>query len=288
MASTPLGRPAPDHLVARRSGLEEAMSRQSAPADVKVQPVEEVGFGGLRFTPEDARPGMVILYFHGGALRMGSAKSWGPYMSRLAAATQTEILGVEYSLSPENPFPTAATEARAAYEWLASQGLSVVLGGDSAGCNLASGVAHRVAAAEDGLHLGTMLFSPWIDFTVSNASYTECADTDALFSREAAEEAAEFYAPGLDRADPEISPGLGNWVNQPPVLLETSADEVLRDDARALAQALLAAGVRLWYREVPSQPHDWHIIDPATSATLDSFAIARAFVESVQPGGVSG
>ncbi|MFI5427243.1 alpha/beta hydrolase [Aeromicrobium sp. UC242_57] len=257
------------------------MGLQNRAPGVTEEAVEEPGFNGVRFTPEGARSGVVILYFHGGALRMGSVKSWGPYMSRLAAITKTEVLGVEYALAPESPYPAAANEAKAAFDWLADQGLKVVLGGDSAGCNLAAGLALRVEPATDRLHVGTMLFSPWIDFTVKNASYSECADTDELFSREAAEEAVGFYAPGLDAADPAISPGLGSWDAQPPVLVETSRDEVLRDDARALAQSLLAAGVQVWFREVPGQPHDWHINDPVVGATHDSLALAAAFIDSL-------
>ncbi|MET0820806.1 MAG: alpha/beta hydrolase [Aeromicrobium sp.] len=282
MSSASSGHPTYPDLAARRIAIDEAMASQSMAAGVEVETLEEAGFSGVRFVPAGARPGTAIIHFHGGGLRLGSTKGWGPFMTRLAAATRTEVVGVDYALAPEHPYPAASLQAEAAYEFLAAQRRSIVLAGDSAGCNLASGLALRLAERADARHVGTMLFSPWIDLRVQNASYAECAADDALFSREAAEQAAESYAPGMDVADPAISPGLGDWHRQPPVLLETSANEVLRDDARALAQKLLASGVRLWFREVAGQPHDWHIIDPPTPATRDSFASAAAFLDSVQ------
>jgi acetyl esterase/lipase len=93
-----------------------------------------------------------------------------------------------------------------------------------------------------------------------------------------------MYADGRDTADPALSPGLGDWAGQPPLFLETSSTEVLRDDARRLAAAAVTAGVQVWFREFPGQPHDWHILHPAPAATVESLHAVSAFLDTVAEG----
>lgn len=120
-----------------------------------------------------------------------------------------------------------------------------------------------------------MLLSPWLDLRVTNASFAECQDTDPLFSAAAAREAAAAYAPGHDVTSAALSPGLGDWTGRPPLFIEASSSEVLRDDSRAMAAEAMKSGVTVWYRETIGQLHDWHILGPqlpAVRASMNSLA----------------
>jgi monoterpene epsilon-lactone hydrolase len=271
-------------LAERRVLVERAMAAQTHARGVVVDRVPVDDFAGVVVRPEAPRSPLTVLYFHGGGFRLGSVRAWTPYLTRFAHAAGVEVVAVDYSLAPEQCYPTAVEEARTAYRWATGRGAPVVLAGDSAGGNLAAGLALDAGRGDLPAHAATILLSPWLDLTVTNRSYGDNAATDAMFSRAAAEEASRMYAGGRDTADPAISPGLGDWAGQPPLFLEASSTEVLRDDARHLAAAAVAAGVQVWFREFPRQPHDWHIIDPAPPATVESLRAVGAFLDTVADG----
>src|SRR5437764_4993193 len=59
-----------------------------------------------------------IMYLHGGAYIVGSARSDRMLTSALARVTGQRVLSVDYRLAPEHPFPAALEDALAAYRWL--------------------------------------------------------------------------------------------------------------------------------------------------------------------------
>lgn len=100
----------------------------------------------------------VVLYFHGGGHGFLSPKSHRDYLARFAKeiGPGTRIFSLDYRMGPEHPFPAAIHDAFAAYLYLVqpkhealilnkseAQHLpvdprDVVVGGDSAGANLAA------------------------------------------------------------------------------------------------------------------------------------------------------
>jgi epsilon-lactone hydrolase len=254
-------------LLERRRTLEEAMAAAPRAPGVAQHPVAAPGFRGEFFLPPGADADLTVLHFHGGAFRQGSVHAWTPFLTHLASRLNARVLAPEYPLAPEHPFPAAVRAGEAAFEWLAAQGSRVIVSGDSAGGGLAGSVLLSLGERRHRAHVATVLLSPWLDLTTTNPSFSEMAESDVLFSRDAAREAAAWYAAGHPLDDPLLSPGLGDWRGMPPTFLEVSGSEVLRDDSRRLAAHLLDAGVPLWFREVPDQPHDWHLAgddDPAS------------------------
>ncbi|CAN6174586.1 unnamed protein product [Urochloa humidicola] len=90
----------------------------------------------------------VLVYFHGGAFLIGSAKSatYHSYVASLAAAAGVLAVSVDYRLAPEHPVPAAYDDCWAALlwaasaqdDWLAEHGDTsrVFVAGDSAGGNI--------------------------------------------------------------------------------------------------------------------------------------------------------
>jgi acetyl esterase/lipase len=195
----------------------------------------------LRFVPSD-RGTAVLLWFHGGGYRLGSARSFRIWTSHLARQSRSEVISVDYRLAPEHPFPDALLDALAAYGGLATSPNSVgrppsrvLVGGESAGGGLAA--ALLVALADRGLALpaAAVLLSPWLDLRNTAASFTVNAATDQLFPKASADEAASLYLAGHPADDPLASPVLADWSVLPPVLIQASTTEALRDDAVAVA-----------------------------------------------------
>jgi len=224
--------------------------------------------------PDDDR---VLLWFHGGGYRLGSAAAFHPWMCGLARACRIEVLSVDYRLAPEHPFPEALIDAVLTYS--AVLGRRVVVGGESAGGGLAA--ALLLAAADRGLTApaGAVLCSPWLDLRNAAESFTGNAGTDVLFPRAAADAAAGLYLAGHRAEDPYASPLLGDWADAPPVLVQASTDESLRDDARSLSE--VAPSVRL--RLFEGVPHAWHIGYPQAPASTDAVDDIARFVEEIAP-----
>lgn len=77
----------------------------------------------------------MILYFHGGAYALGSARAGAGLAADHARPAGTRVISVDYRLAPENPFPAAIEDAVAAYRALLDQVPSshIAIAGESAG-----------------------------------------------------------------------------------------------------------------------------------------------------------
>lgn len=253
-----------------------AMASYSVPGPAGPICVAQITAGPVR---EDG----AILYFHGGGYVAGSAATHSRMLARLARLSRTAVHAPDYRLAPEALFPAAYDDARAAWEGvLAETGLApdrIVLAGDSAGGGLALALLADLLAR--GLRpAGLFAFSPWTDLTLQSPSLEENAGRDAILPRTRVEELVGILLGGADPADPRISPLHATWRDPPPVYLQASRTEILRDDSTRMEAALRAAGgtatVELW----PDAPHVWQLFDgwvPEARAALEK---AAAFVDA--------
>jgi monoterpene epsilon-lactone hydrolase len=275
----------PDSLAERRTRMETAMSRLPLADGVTATAYDADGVGVISCRRDEGRDDPALLYFHGGGYRLGSATSYRAYGSHLARACSARVVLVDYRLAPEHPFPAAVDDALVAYKWLLGDQRvpadRVVVGGDSAGGGLAAALA--LGVRDEGLPLpaGVVCLSPWADLTNSASSYTRCADTDALFSKSAADEAARLYLDGADPAHPLVSPERGDWRGLPPLFIQASECEVLIDDATGLADRAGAAGVEVELHLYDDMPHVWQVHYPIFPEAVQAVDQIRAFVARV-------
>lgn len=136
-----------------------------------------------RYVPRALRTGRILVWFHGGGWITGDIGYSDQFCRSLADGAGCEVLSVDYRLAPEHPFPAAVEDALAAVRWAASAGREVVVGGDSAGGNLAAVAAQELAAvaaqeptaeagALPGVRLaGQLLVYPVLDTDRSRPSY---------------------------------------------------------------------------------------------------------------------
>jgi acetyl esterase len=97
----------------------------------------------------------LVIYIHGGGWTFGSIDTHDGLTRHLAAATGCAVLGIDYRLAPEHPFPAGLDDVLAAikYAWDGRLGdridsRRIALAGDSAGANLA--LAALIALKERG------------------------------------------------------------------------------------------------------------------------------------------
>lgn len=187
-----------------------------------------------------------VLYCHGGGYTSGNLGYSRVLAAKLTRATGYDTLSFEYRLAPEHPYPAAAEDALAAWNFLMLQGYGardVVLAGDSAGGNLALVLCHRLRADGRRTPGALVLMSPWTDMTMSGASYRERAAIDPMLTPEYIRAVRSAYAPGEDLRAPCLSPLFGDFSGFPPTLIQVGDHEILYSDAEALAAKLRLQGV---------------------------------------------
>ncbi len=219
-----------------------ARMQKSVPAETSVLG----GIPTLWLRPDGSDESTVLLYLHGGGYVSGTAESYLPMCSPMAARLGMAMALPDYRLAPEHPFPAALEDALAAYRGLLSQSrdpATVVLAGDSAGGGLALALTMALRDAGETLPAALVCMSPWAD--LSGRDGLETGGSDPILRGEWLEEWAALYAGGADRHEPGISPAHGDYRGFPPMLIQVGSEELLLGDAAAVAERAREAGVEV-------------------------------------------
>jgi acetyl esterase len=208
------------------------------------------------YTPPGARGGAApgLIYFHGGGWVLGTRDTYDRVCRALARVSGVIVISVEYRLAPEHPFPAPGEDAVAAARWVLENArsfgmdpLRVAVGGDSAGGNLAAVVAQalRGDAVRPAFQL---LVYPATDLTRSQPSHKFFRDGYFL-SGSSVNWYLERFAPDpATHTDPRGSPlHARDCSGLPPALVLTAGFDPLRDEGRAYADKMRAAGVKTEY-----------------------------------------
>jgi acetyl esterase len=236
-----------------------------------------------RYLPCALRTDRILVWFHGGGWVTGGIGYSDQFCRSLADGAGCAVLSVDYRLAPEHPFPAAVEDALAAVRWATSGGREVIVGGDSAGGNLAAVTAQELTAVA-----GQLLVYPVLDTDRGTPSYL-AYDGVVLGVAEMGWFFAQYLPPGQDRGDPRVAPlrasGLGGL---PPAVIAIAGHDPLRDEGVAYADRLRAAGVPVTLLEFPSLPHGFlrftGPVPAAAAAAGRIVAAASALMEDVPLG----
>jgi acetyl esterase/lipase len=203
------------------------------------------GVSVRRFLP--AQAGVTkLVFFHGGSYVYGSTRtSHADFCSHLALATSLEVIGVEYRLAPEHPWPAQLDDGLAVCRELG--GTPLILAGDSAGGHLAVKAALQIPAK------GLVLVSPWADLEMPGRSYVDNDPFD-FGTREVLLRQAQGVAGGR----PLASLALANDPLDalPPTVVVAGGAEAGHDDILAFAQRLRVQGVDCTVHVADDMPHN--------------------------------
>ena len=232
-----------------------------------------------------AAPRGVLLYVHGGGYVSCSAATHRAVTAELARRSGLRVLGADYRIAPEAPFPAALDDVLALYRWLVTTGAPgepVALAGESAGGGLVLALAQQ--ARDAGLPMPRCIasLSPWTDLAGTGDSIRANDGRCALFRPPNFPAFARAYLGDASPEDPRAAPLHGDPRGLPPVLLHVGSTEMLLDDARRMHASLLAAGGESRLAVWEDQPHGWHLLAPwvpEAGAALDDVAgFVRAHV----------
>jgi len=231
-------------------------------SDIKTEKVNAGGVPAEWISAPTAATDRVVLYLHGGGYVIGSIKTHRDLMGRVSRAAQARVLGLDYRLAPENPFPAAVDDAVTAYRWLLAQGVKparIAVAGDSAGGGLA--MATLVAIRDASLDVpGTgVCLSPWVDLEGIGESMKTRAKADPVVQKEGLVGMAQAYLQGKDPRTPLAAPLYADLKGLPPLLIQVGDAETLLDDSTRLADRARAAGVQVKLEVWPEMIHVWQM-----------------------------
>ena len=204
-----------------------------------------------------------LIFFHGGGWVIGDLDSHDVVCRTLAHEGKLIVVSVDYRLAPEHKFPAAVDDAIAATAWISENALSlgvdasrILVGGDSAGGNLAAVVT--IAARDSSTHkiAGQVLIYPGTDFRMTHPSHSE-PETSILLTHSVIRWFQKHYLNSpTDIEDWRASPArVEKLSGLPPAFVLTAGADPLRDEGDEYAKRLSDAGVPVMHRNYPGQFH---------------------------------
>ncbi|TFI40454.1 alpha/beta hydrolase [Rhodococcus sp. 1R11] len=219
----------------------------------------------------------VVLYLHGSAFAICSARTHRGLVSRLSRETGLPVFVVDYRLAPEWPFPSAADDVERAYQWLLDTGYEpdrIVIAGDSAGGHLALDLIIDNARRRVPQPAAVVLFSPLIDLTFALAERRERRRKDPMISAAAARALTSLYTRGQQPHIPRLRLAIESGTVLPPFLVQAGGAEMLVADADHLLEIVQSEAGTCVLEIWPDQMHVFQAL-PRLSPEADP-ALRRA------------
>ncbi|ABW12635.1 Alpha/beta hydrolase fold-3 domain protein [Parafrankia sp. EAN1pec] len=188
----------------------------------------------------------VYLDFHGGGFIQDGGQIACSRAVDEARRLGAAVWSVDYRMPPDHPFPAGVDDGVAAYRRLLEvrRPEEIVIGGSSAGGNLA---AATILKARDGglpLPAAAVLNTPCTDLTESSDSWWTNEGVDTVL-RGGFKPAFELWAGGHDLRNPYISVVYADLTKGfPPTILTTGTRDRLLSDTVRFHRALLRAGMQ--------------------------------------------
>ncbi|HWA90749.1 MAG TPA: alpha/beta hydrolase [Rhizomicrobium sp.] len=245
---------------------------------------------GVRvYTPLDAKDDLLpgLVFFHGGGFVIGDLETHDDLCRCLANGSGCRVVSVDYRLAPEHPFPAAVEDAYAATRHVAEHAAAfgiageIAVGGDSAGGNLAAVVCQL--AKESGPRIAFQL----LIYPVTQLGQAEMPSMREnakgyFLERESMQWFTRMYCPdAAHRSDPRLSPLLATDLGGlPPAYVATAGFDPLRDEGKAYADKLDAAGVPVTYVNYPGMIHGFFSMRGVIPKAREAVAAAAASVKA--------
>jgi len=230
--------------------------------DIKKEKVSAGGIDAEWISAPNSSADRAVLYVHGGGYVIGSVNTHRDLLARIARASGARVLGINYRLAPEHPFPAAVDDSVAAYRWMLAQGLNpnrIAVAGDSAGGGLTVATLVAIRDAKLPVPGAGVCISPWVDMEGIGETMKTRAAADPVVQREGLLGMAAAYLGGQNPRSPLAAPLYADLKGLPPLLIQVGDAETLLDDSIRLNDRAKAAGVSTKLEVWPEMIHVWQL-----------------------------
>jgi len=268
--------------------------------DIKVKGA--AGFLAARVYRNTSEKSPTVVFFHGGGWVAGDLDTHDRQARLLAIETGAVVVSVDYRRPPEVRFPGAFEDAFAATRDVVARiaefggdAARVGVAGDSAGGNLAAATA--IACRDAGIKLSAQLlvypvtdvFGNFADTKENTRFPSRSENAEGYFLSRAVMEwfCGHYLADTADGSDWRVSPlRAKNLASLAPAVVTTAWFDPLRDEGKAYAEALKAAGVPTSYYDGPGLIHCYFGLGEASETARREAQRARADFKTLLAKGV--
>ena len=236
-----------------QAGIEPAFAPASAEVVKQYRPtIESRMLGGvpvLDIKPKNWKENTrVLVYTHGGAYTLCSAKSTLNSAVPVANDTRLRVISVDYTVAPHAKWNQIIDQVVAVITALVKEGHeldSIAIYGESAGGGLAAGTVLKMRDAGLGMPVAVVLWSPWSDITETGDSYDTLKDADPVLRyADNLKNCADAYADPSEQKNPYVSPIYADYTKGfPPTLIQCGTKEIFLSNCVRHYQRLDRAGI---------------------------------------------
>ncbi|MCJ1462247.1 hypothetical protein MMC07_000847 [Pseudocyphellaria aurata] len=261
-----------------------------------------LAFGAKAHWLGDRSAHNILLFFHGGGYIYPATKQFDfLWCLKESVSDDLAVVVLQYSLAPGGQYPL---QLRQGVELLRhiihdadKKASNVILGGDSAGGNLALGVLSHLLHPHSSIQAlalseplkGVIFLSPWVGFQMTAPSYTRNQQKDLVGVRGLKKSASFFMGEGKTDeynqpscAEAEWWQGLKDVVGE--IFITAGADELMVDDIEAISEKIKAVHPKTSTLITPGEGHDLPIMDRAIGWKVESLQekAAKAWLAELQ------
>ena len=226
-----------------------------------------------------------LIYFHGGGWVFNSFETHKRLMRDIALKANVGVVFVDYSRAPEVQYPVANEEGYLVTLFVSKNGRKygldpnkIIVGGDSAGGNMATAVAMMAKNKGVPKLQGQILLYPVTDTNLNTKSYEQFSKGHYL-TRDTMKWFWKVYAPKKEtHLLPTVAPlraNLEELKNLPKTLLITAEYDVLRDEGEAYAKKLRMAEVPVISTRYGGTIHDFVVLNPLRKTEASKAAVLQ-------------
>ena len=206
-----------------------------------------------------------LVFFHGGGWVLNNLDSYEQAMRSLANKGQFVVIAVNYQKAPELPFPVPFDDCYSTLLWVAENseklGINpdqIGVGGDSAGANLAAGVAIKCRDTGDVNLAFQLLIYPCNDVEMKYDSAYNNGVGYGLSTQAMEWFWDQYLSKKSDAKNPYAVPAAAkDFHGLAPTIITTAEFDPLLDDGYNYADLLRKAGVPTVYREYEGVIHGY-------------------------------
>ena len=215
----------------------------------------------------------VVLHCHPGGWILGAPETSGPTLIDIANNLDCVIVSVDYRVAPEHPFPAAHDDVVTALRWIRSNAQQleidtgrIILAGESAGANIAAGIALR--CRDDGDDQGliglSLVYAPLDDRTTAMPPHPY-AGTIGLGADQMRFAWASYLGDaGTNDVSLYAAPARAEHLGGlPPVFLAVGALDPVIEENLEFAKRLIREGVATTLHVFSGAPHGFDRLETA-------------------------
>lgn len=211
----------------------------------------------IRLAPRHVAPTAEIVFYHGGGYVSPMAGPHWWLVRELLDRTGAAVTVPSYPCAPEHTLDDALGWFDVLWTQVVSHGRRIVLVGDSAGAGIVLMQAIRARDAGGVRPDRLVLWSPWVDATLTNPAARALERRDVTLRCDGLALDGARWAGARGAADPLVSPVNDHLGGLPPILVCQGTHDIFHPDVLRFVAKARAAGTHVELLESAGGFHDY-------------------------------